>query len=227
MPVAAAAAAAAPLSSTNPLTIFPNQVVSGQIDMHGGAFSHLDPIVLIATGGSILSNYTWSITTGFGVPQPSIFLKPLTGVVQANSTSLIGGLYTMHVTVTDDVGTSVNGIVTVDLNAICDSSVAVSCSTAGLNDFHINYLPNAKVGNTYSASLLASGGTPPYMSWSLFAGALPLGFHIDSASGALIGTPTIAGIYNFYVQVNDNAGGSTMPRELGIFAAQYTLVVDP
>jgi hypothetical protein len=50
-------------------------------------------------------------------------------------------------------------------------------------------LPYAQVGVPYSATLAASGGTAPY-SFALTGGVLPAGITLNSASGALTGTPT-------------------------------------
>ncbi len=49
-------------------------------------------------------------------------------------------------------------------------------------------LPNAQAGNPYSATLAATGGTPPY-TWTLTAGALPAGLSFVASSGAISGTP--------------------------------------
>jgi len=66
-------------------------------------------------------------------------------------------------------------------------------------------LPNGTVGSAYSQSVIGSGGTPPY-AWSLVQGqgTLPPGLSL-SAAGAITGTPTTAGTYNFTVKVTDNA----------------------
>lgn len=50
-------------------------------------------------------------------------------------------------------------------------------------------LPDGQVGNAYSASLSASGGTAPYM-WALTSGALPSGLTLNAPTGAITGTPT-------------------------------------
>ena len=55
----------------------------------------------------------------------------------------------------------------------------------------------------YSASLGASGGTPPY-TWSNPTG-LPPGLSVAPASGAITGTPTSTGSYDFLAQVTDTA----------------------
>jgi Putative Ig domain len=52
-------------------------------------------------------------------------------------------------------------------------------------------LPVGQVGNPYTATLAATGGTTPY-TWALASGTLPSGLSLNAASGALAGFPTIA-----------------------------------
>ncbi|MGA7313783.1 MAG: RHS repeat-associated core domain-containing protein [Silvibacterium sp.] len=52
-------------------------------------------------------------------------------------------------------------------------------------------LPNGTVSQGYTATLNATGGTPPY-TWSL-TGTLPAGLSLSASSGAITGTPTTAG----------------------------------
>ena len=49
-------------------------------------------------------------------------------------------------------------------------------------------LPTGQTGSTYTATLQAQGGTPPYK-WSLTSGALPAGLLLNSTTGAISGTP--------------------------------------
>src|SRR5439155_17425034 len=65
-------------------------------------------------------------------------------------------------------------------------------------------LPSGTVNAAYSATLSATGGTPPYF-WSLVSGSLPTGLSLAS-NGTLSGTPTIAGISTPTIQVTDNVG---------------------
>ncbi len=83
-------------------------------------------------------------------------------------------------------------------------------------------LPAGTVGDAYSATLTASSGTPPY-TWSIASGALPAGLALSSA-GAITGTPTTAGAYQFSVQVTDAASlSSTQPLSITIGAAPVTV----
>ena len=63
-------------------------------------------------------------------------------------------------------------------------------------------LPQARRTPAYSAMLAATGGLTPY-TWSLTAGSLPVGLHLNASTGAITGTPSGGGTSNFTVQVTD------------------------
>ncbi|WP_279387970.1 choice-of-anchor U domain-containing protein [Thiobaca trueperi] len=80
---------------------------------------------------------------------------------------------------------------------------------------------NGQVGSAYSAALSATSGTGPY-NWSLAAGGLPPGVTLNPVTGALSGTPTLAGIFTFSVQLVDTGNGNTtvtQPYSVTIAAA--------
>ncbi len=62
-------------------------------------------------------------------------------------------------------------------------------------------LPNGQVGSPYYATLTATGDNPPF-TWTVISGTPPPGVNLSSL-GALSGTPTMAGTYNFTVRVTD------------------------
>jgi hypothetical protein len=84
-------------------------------------------------------------------------------------------------------------------------------------------LSSGTIGAAYpSTNLQAAGGVSPY-TWSTISGSLPDGMTL-STSGALSGTPTAAGTFNFTAQVNDSAGGSsTANLSIVVSAAQTVL----
>src|SRR5205085_7299734 len=79
-------------------------------------------------------------------------------------------------------------------------------------------LPSGTVNQAYSATLAATGGTPPY-SWAIASGALPPGLSLN-ANGAISGTPTTAGDFDFTARVTDSKGlSATGPFRITISAA--------
>jgi hypothetical protein len=68
-------------------------------------------------------------------------------------------------------------------------------------------LPDGIVGSAYSATVSASGGTPPY-TWYLASGALPSTVALAATTGSISGTPTATGTFNVTLQVSDAANHS-------------------
>jgi hypothetical protein len=64
-------------------------------------------------------------------------------------------------------------------------------------------LPNGADNVSYTATLQATGGTPPY-TWSK-SGNWPTGLTLHSDSGVIDGKPTAPGNYNFTIEVSDNS----------------------
>ncbi len=64
----------------------------------------------------------------------------------------------------------------------------------------------AQAGTMYNSSLVATGGTVPYV-YSII-GALPAGLTLNPLTGAISGAPSTVGTYNFSAQVVDSSGAS-------------------
>ena len=101
-----------------------------------------------------------------------------------------------------------------DINGIC-AIYPGSGGGPGPLTVTTSSLAGGTVGASYSQSLNASGGTPPY-GWSLVAGtgSLPAGLSLSGA-GVISGTPTAAGTSNFTVKVTDNVA-ATAQKALSI-----------
>jgi hypothetical protein len=80
-------------------------------------------------------------------------------------------------------------------------------------------LPGATIGSSYSAVLVATGGTAPY-SFGISSGQLPAGVTFSS-TGSLAGTPTQSGSFAISIKVTDS---SPKPQTA---TAGYKLVVAP
>ncbi len=74
------------------------------------------------------------------------------------------------------------------------------------------FLPNGSVNDSYSATLTARGGNPPY-TWSVEKGfgSLPSGLSLDPSTGVISGKPETAGTSTFVVEVTD-AKTTSQPR---------------
>ncbi|MDF2614119.1 MAG: S-layer protein [Clostridia bacterium] len=78
-------------------------------------------------------------------------------------------------------------------------------------------LGNGTVGTSYSQVLEAIGDIP--ITWSVKAGALPVGLTLDPATGEIRGVPTVSGTFNFAVQAANGEGSDTQSLSIVISAA--------
>lgn len=86
-------------------------------------------------------------------------------------------------------------------------------------------LPNGAAGSPYNGSITATGGSGTY-NYTVSSGALPMGLTLDSATGALSGSPAIAGAFNFTITATD---GSLCPgsHDYALLIACRTINVTP
>lgn len=78
-------------------------------------------------------------------------------------------------------------------------------------------LPNGFVGVAYSQTPQQTGGQAPFV-WTIDSGTLPTSTTINAGSGAITGTPTVAGLYTFTVKVvDDNLDEDTQQYTVRIY----------
>lgn len=80
-------------------------------------------------------------------------------------------------------------------------TVCANCPTITLSP---SSLPDGNLGGAYNQTITASGGSSPY-TFTVSSGSLPPGLNLSS-SGALTGTPTSPGTFNFTVAAADQTG---------------------
>lgn len=68
-------------------------------------------------------------------------------------------------------------------------------------------MPSGDTATPYSQTASASGGTGPY-TFSVASGALPAGLSLNASTGAVTGTPSAAGSYNFTLRATDSLGSA-------------------
>lgn len=91
-------------------------------------------------------------------------------------------------------------------------------------------LPDGRVGQSYAATLAASGGKPPYQ-WSLTGGSLPSGLTLAASTGELAGTPANdANHLSLTFKVTDSstsAGTASVTLPLTVNPATISVSVSP
>ena len=73
---------------------------------------------------------------------------------------------------------------------------------------------SAAVGTAFSYSFIASGSPSP--TFAVSSGAVPAGLTLDSTTGALSGTPTVAGPYTFTVTATNGVGSPAVSGSITI-----------
>jgi hypothetical protein len=138
-------------------------------------------------------------------------LNPATGQLAVTSATLIGN-YTVTVTATDQCGAVTNASFTV--NVICPTITLAPAS-----------LPGGTVNTAYSQTVSAAPSGTTY-SYAVTSGALPNGLTLNAATGALTGTPTLSGTFNFRVTAS-GWGGCTGFRDYVIIVVCPTITLTP
>jgi large repetitive protein len=169
----------------------PPTLVVTTTSLPGAALGVAYSQTLQATGG--VQPYQWAVTSG---SLPSGLTLSSAGVISGTPTGSTG-TSNFTVTVTDSQTPT---------HKTSSKNLSITVSVAPLSIVTTS-LAEGSVGTPYSQTLIANGGTPPY-TWSVLLGALPTGLTLNSATGAITGTPSAMGTSHFTIQVKDSVGGA-------------------
>lgn len=142
------------------------------------------------------STYTSSITASGGT-QPYTFTL-VAGALPTGMTFNTNGTFNGAPT---QSGTFQFTVRVVDSNGALTQSIFTLTVNSSSLSFVNTALENARLNQTYSATLTAQGGTAPY-SFSIVGGTLPQGLTLG-ANGLISGTPTVTGTYQITFRVQD------------------------
>ena len=142
-----------------------------------------------ATGG--VAPYTFIISAGALPPGSSL----LAGGELTNASFTAAGNYTFTLRATDKNGCAGERQYTLIVNNPTCPAITVNPAV----------LSNGVIGSAYNQTISATGGAAPY-SFNVSVGALPTGLSLNSATGAITGTPTSRGPANFTVRATDANG---------------------
>ncbi len=119
--------------------------------------------------------YAWSLTSG--TLPAGLTLNAATGAISGTATATASAT-PLTFTVSDSSIPTQTISVSLTLT-IAPATLAITTTS----------LPSGQVGASYNTTLAATGGTLPY-AWSLTSGTLPAGLTLNTATGAISGTPT-------------------------------------
>ena len=153
---------------------------------------------ITSTGGT--GSVAWSISAG--TLPAGLSPAASTGVISGTPNGA-AGTSNFTVRATDSLGQTATKALSIVINP-----APLSIQTTSLT--------NGTANAAYSATVQATGGTPPY-TFSVTVGTLPAGLSINSSTGVISGTPTTAGTSNFTIHVVDSSGpAQTADKALSI-----------
>jgi uncharacterized protein YhjY with autotransporter beta-barrel domain len=158
-------------------------------------------------GSGAVAPYSFTLTGG---TLPGGVTLSTTG--QLSGTPIASGSFPFTVTVRDANGQTGTASLTL---AVSVPTLAITPAT----------LPTAVQGIAYNQTMSARGGVAPY-SFAVSAGSLPAGLTLNTATGAITGTPTGSGIANFSITVTDSTAGTSATATIA-YALQITARPDP
>jgi hypothetical protein len=168
---------ACPVITVNPATLPDGEV--------GLVYAQL----ISASGGT--APYAFTVSSG-SLP-PGLALDPNSGALGGLPTA--PGSFVFSITATDADGCPGTRLYTLTI-------AGPGCPAIGLDPVT---LPPGTALEPYAESVTASGGSPPY-TYSISAGALPLGYLLDPATGLISGVTAQTGLFSFTIQATDSAG---------------------
>lgn len=180
------------------LTLLPATLPNG---LAGTAYSQQ----FTASGG--LAPYTYAVAAG---TLPAGLSLSSAGLLSGTPTA--DGTYNFSVQASDSTGGTAGTVTVAYTLTVGAPTITIAPAT----------IPDGVVGEAYTATLTASGGTAPY-TYAVTAGALPAGVTLGSG-GTLAGTPTEGGSFTFTVTATDaNEFTGTQAYTLQIGAPAITI----
>ncbi len=155
---------------------------------------------LAASGG--IPPYTWALTSGT-LPSCLTFTQSSSGATIAGTpnASCAGTYNNLAFKVTDSGKSTALSATSASLSLVIAAAPTIALPAPAA-------LPSATYNVAYTGSVAATGGAGA-LTYGVTAGALPTGLSLNTATGAITGTPTSATTFSFTVTAADGFGDSS------------------
>lgn len=150
------------------------------------------------TAGNGTAPYSYALVVNSGTMPAGLTFNASSGLLSGTPTT--AGTVNFSVTATD----STTGMGS-PFTATGTFTLTVAAPTITLAP---GTLPAPAVGAAYSQTVTASEALPATFTYAVTAGALPQGLSLNASSGAITGTPSAAGSFNFTITATDGSGFS-------------------
>jgi Domain of unknown function (DUF4082)/Putative Ig domain/Bacterial Ig-like domain (group 2) len=167
--------------------------------------SPVAPTLLTGATQAFTATGTYSNGTTQNITSQVTWASSVTARATVNSSGLASAIAAGSTTISATLGAiSGNTTLTVQTGSLTIATGSLASGT---------------VGTAYTVNLAATGGTLPY-TWALASGSLPTGLTLNASTGAIAGTPSLAGTYNFTARVTDATNPvQTVTKALSIIVA--------
>jgi hypothetical protein len=182
------------------ITVNPTSLANGIV---GLAYSQ----TASATGGT--APYTFAVSAG--TLPAGLSLNTSTGAITGTPTTSNGAGVSITIRATDTYG--------------CQGTRPYTLKICPVITVNPASLANGTVGTAYSQTASATGGATPYV-FAVSSGTLPTGLSLDTSTGAITGTPTLAGSYPFTLSATD-ANGCVGSRPYTVLMSCPAITVNP
>lgn len=188
------------------ITVAQQLVITNSSALPTGSVTSVYSVTLQSSGGT--PAVSWTVTAG-ALPA-GLTLNTNTGAITGTPTTAGTSNFTIQAT---DSGTP-QQTPTKQFSIIVNPQLAITTTSP---------MPSGTVGTAYSQTLQTNNGGIPAITWSVTIGALPGGLTLNANTGAITGTPTAAGTFNFTVQAAD----SSTPKQLASKALSISIATAP
>lgn len=186
-------------------SVAPVNAVTGDIWLRAGATGPAAPSILTTSLNTVTESVAFSQTLTVNGTPPFTFsvsagslpaglsLNTTTGTI--SGTPSASGSYSFTIQAVNGIGSDTQAF----SGTVTSDPVAPTITTTTLNSL---------TQSTAFSQTLAVTGTSP-ITWTISAGTFPSGLALNSATGAITGSPTGSGAYSFTVQATNTAGNDT------------------